>query len=127
MAKFMDLYLDSYKNGFRRSFLKLKKVQNFKKILENSWIGSRAHLRHQLLESLPKKEKNPLFSHLAHFLIPEGNDYPPEFLLARQTLSCPESRLENIQLQVTTGLDGKNKYQNNAQVRDHIVFEVFPT
>jgi hypothetical protein len=127
LANFIDLYLAPYKNGFKRSFLTLKRVKNVQKRINHAWFCRPSHLRLHLLNFLSKKDKNPLWPYLTSHLIPWDGQPTAEIRLIERVLDNPQSRLGDIQLKVTTGLDGANDYRLDPIKRDHIVFAVYPT
>ena len=129
MAKFIDLYLSSYKKGFRRRFLKLKKVKKVQMFLyrRGQSIYWPRHHEIEMLSHLPSGKRNPLWSHLTSDLIHWDGEKTRERCLAEAAPANPESRLGQIRLIVTTSLNGQNKYRIVPKFRDHIVFEVFPS
>ena len=110
LAKFIDLRLVKYRNGYR-NFLKLKGVQDVQKVVSNSSLPT--YLISEILEFLPKKTKNPLWFEINDLLKHNGSQ---EKFLRESSLPGQTDRLKNIHTRVTTTL---NK-------RGFITFEVLP-
>lgn len=117
-AKFIDIRLTRYRKGFR-NFKELKGVQDIKEITYNWPLPP--YLLLKALDSLPGGQKNKFYIHLVD-LINQGDNITKEHRLSSLAISnpnldSPKTRLNNIQLRVTTGLNAK---------KDYIVFEVYP-
>jgi len=115
LAKFIDLRLSQYKRGWkgRTKFADLKGVREItENIEENSLLP---YLNRRLL----KYQKNHFAIHLAEMF--GWNGESAEEKLSASALPDPQSRLGNIQLRVTSGLERRNK---GGKLNDYITFEV---
>lgn len=119
ISKRINWYSHKYKH--RKPFFELKGVKQVKRIVEDSSLP-----RHLLIEAVrllrDDKKKRSRFFHYVADMINWNGEETEERKLALQAYSYskksnPRSRLKEIQLRATTGLDAK---------KDYIVFEVYP-
>lgn len=104
--------LIQYKNGYRNSFLKLKKVQQVRYLMENLFIAKQMYLLVEIAEELHRQtgiSRDDLYD-----LIGWDREECWEHVVAKQALPNPKSRIKDIQIRVI---------RRNAR---YIVFEVYP-
>jgi hypothetical protein len=103
-------YRCRYKNGFQKRFLSLKIAEDAKKIMFTPSLKDSTYLLIESLQSLPKKEKHPLYPFIAVELLKWDGKTPKEKQLACAALPDPKTRVANIQLRVKNGCNGKRDY-----------------
>lgn len=118
LVNFLDKRLNDFRSERkykgRKPFRELKGVKQVEKRLRESSLS-----RHLLIEVVRRlrDEKKNIFSEYITDMIGWDGLESEENKLVKSVLSEPKSRLNDIQLKVTTGLDVQ---------KDHIVFEVYP-
>jgi hypothetical protein len=103
-------YRCRYKNGFQRSFKSLKIAEDARKIMFTPSLKDSSYLLIESLQSLPKKEKHPLYPFIAEELLKWDGQTPLELKLASSALPDPKTRVANIQLRVKNGGNSKHDY-----------------
>jgi len=123
IVNFIDLRLNWYNYRYKgkKAFSKLEGAIDVEKSLKRPFLTRHRHLQVEIVRRLKEEKRSSYWPHLAEMIDWNGRDFEERTLASlacsHADLSDPRSRLQGIQLQVTTGLE-KNK--------DHIVFEVSP-
>jgi hypothetical protein len=128
-ARAIDLRLNRIRQRYKgkKSFEKLSSARD----VEDAIYKLSLYLRKELLKKLPGGKKNLFYSELKELFGLSNTEELPEQVLSKKAanLPNPKERLGNIQLRITTGLDGINimgKSKERNEDKDYIVFEVFP-
>jgi len=109
----LRLNTDSHEYKGRKDFCKLKRAKDVRDSLSDSRLE-----KHLLIEvvRLLRQRRQFFWMDIADMIGWDGSE-PEEKKLVKTVLLDPNSRLSDIRLKITTGLDAG---------KDHIVFEVFP-
>jgi hypothetical protein len=114
LAKFTDLCLEHRRKDWRgkKNFWDLKKVSKVMNIIKRKKLP--LYLLVELMGYLPGGQKNKFWQDLGNFF-GWGGDQTPEREISCLALPDPKSRVGDVQIRVTTGLEA---------AKDHIVVEV---
>ena len=134
IARFIDKRTDFYRRyghyKWKRPFEKIKVRSD----IEKSVIGPKGdfplYLKEEIFKRLPRGQKTMFYEEIKKLFGLDGLSAPEQRLAQQATeLGNPKQRLGEIQLFVTTGLNGVNRrgeIQETNRVKDYIVFEVHP-
>lgn len=117
ISKRINWYRRRYK--YRKPFSQLEGVKQIQEAFQRSSLSRHLHMEAIRLLRDDRKKETPFFPYIADMFGWDGKETKERKLasLACSDSSDPKSRLGDIQLRVTTGLEEK---------KDYIVFEVVP-